>query len=439
MFKPRLALYEDIVPGAKLAIWDHGEPSSQRSSTCTVTAHPVGVKHISCSVEVYSGHRDDWDLVLWDVPNPYHNCGRDRAKEKLQLYLMGPAPERASFVPRLVLYEDLVPGAEIAIYYKGQQVEHGASIVTALPHGTAYSCAVQVASPSRQQYDLVLWDVPNPYFNRRRDRSKESYQLLLVKPASYTAAQQKPAFVPRLVNYEDLVPGAKITTYYKGAPRDGDALCVVKALPTGVKDEGCTVEVDSPHREYYNLIIWDVPNPYCNSGADRSKENYQLFLVEPAPTSYEEIQPTVLTEETQSMNNYSVSNNQAELLVLARGTDESTMPNFAAAPAAVQAVLKKKLAEAVEKAAEKTADVIMDVINAASNDNVHRSTLVRDYKAMIQREKEAGAERDRAYAYAMATNNWLPLAKMLGMLSISVGQEDKKLLEVPTDWKPAAE
>lgn len=131
------------------------------------------------------------------------------------------------------------------------------------------------------------------------------------------------------------------------------------------------------------------------------------------------------------MNKYDVANHMNDLITLARGDSEDNIPNFSAAPSAVQKALKRKLAEAAEKAAEASADVIMAIIDAAAEDGVYRSEKVRHFKREIQAHKEAGEKRDRAYAYGMATDNWIPLAHILGLGSYI---SDTKLLTVPEDW-----
>jgi hypothetical protein len=136
------------------------------------------------------------------------------------------------------------------------------------------------------------------------------------------------------------------------------------------------------------------------------------------------------------MNKYDVSEHMTDLITLARGDNEDNMPNFSAAPSMVQNALKKKMAEAVEKAAENAAEVIMAIINAAKDDAVQRSEDVRRYKERIEHQKTCGAERDRAYAYGMATDNWLPLGAFLGL---NGHVDDSKLCSVPKDWVPPTE
>jgi hypothetical protein len=125
-----------------------------------------------------------------------------------------------------------------------------------------------------------------------------------------------------------------------------------------------------------------------------------------------------------------------DLITLARGDREENLPNYAAAPSRVQEALKKRMAEAVEKAADNAAEVIMTIINAAKEDAAYRSEDVRQLKVRIEKQKEQGAKRDQAYAYGMATDNWIPLAAFLG---ISGYVDDIKLRAVPEGWVPPTE
>ena len=136
------------------------------------------------------------------------------------------------------------------------------------------------------------------------------------------------------------------------------------------------------------------------------------------------------------MDKHNVSDRMTDLITLARGDREENLPNYAAAPSRVQEALKKRMAEAVEKAADNAAEVIMTIINAAKEDAAYRSEDVRQLKVRIEKQKEQGAKRDLAYAYGMATDNWIPLAAFLG---ISGYVDDIKLRAVPEGWVPPTE
>ena len=240
-------------------------------------------------------------------------------------------------------------------------------------------------------------------------------------------------FKPRLAEYEDLIPGAQLSVYEQGRYVEENGIHTVTHIPEGCLNHYCYVNVTGSGRSSFDLTLWDVPNPYSNAGRDRLSERLQLYLVTPAPSQPKPTkQPAVL-----QMINYELGDYVNDLVVLARGTDEAAMPNFYAAPSAVQTVLKRKLAEAVEKAAEDAADVIMVLISAAKDDALERASKVREYNLYIQREKAAGAARDLAYAYGMETNNWLPLAFALRLIN-HVQDNDAKLVKVPEGWKPTA-
>lgn len=190
---------------------------------------------------------------------------------------------------------------------------------------------------------------------------------------------------------------------------------------------GKTIRCDSPSIHE----LWRAPNFFDYA----SVENRVVAKMSKRINPNTPISKTDPKRVSKTMTN---ALNMSDLITLAQGVSEDAVPNFLAAPGAVQKVLKRKLQEAVDAAAETTADSIMSIIADAERDKEYRAKRVTFLKKWIQEHKEKGAARDRAYAYGMETNNWLPLVKLVCEQNEDlISEEERALGQIPEGWEAA--
>ena len=96
---------------------------------------------------------------------------------------------------------------------------------------------------------------------------------------------------------------------------------------------------------------------------------------------------------------------------------------------AIEEQRKQESKEAMQKAAKLILQIYKDTDEAIRGD----VRAIRNARLMEQQAKERITKINRAKAYAEATNNYLPLASLLGGISVGVNV-DKSKLSVPEDW-----
>lgn len=125
------------------------------------------------------------------------------------------------------------------------------------------------------------------------------------------------------------------------------------------------------------------------------------------------------------------------LLLMAQGEAMPSVPGFEMASDGIKASIKKKLDAAREAAQDEAAEYIVELYKRADQDAKRRALEVRDLKRRIQAHKMQGEERDRAMAYGVETDNYLPLAAILRGLPWANDEDERALRVVPKDWKPS--
>lgn len=124
-------------------------------------------------------------------------------------------------------------------------------------------------------------------------------------------------------------------------------------------------------------------------------------------------------------------------LARADANDEFT-ENMTTMPAALREAIedqrKQESKEAMQKAAKLILQIYKDTDEAIRGD----VQAIRNARLMEQQAKERIADINRAKAYAEATNNYLPLASLLGGLQVGSNVDNSKLI-VPEDWVASEE
>jgi hypothetical protein len=96
----------------------------------------------------------------------------------------------------------------------------------------------------------------------------------------------------------------------------------------------------------------------------------------------------------------------------------------------MQAAQKKEAAIAAAKE-------VMGVLNAAEIVIEENVSEIRSARNTVEAAKTRIADINRAKAYGLETNNFVPLGILVGHVG-SHRVENKELLKVPTDWTPKA-
>ena len=119
-------------------------------------------------------------------------------------------------------------------------------------------------------------------------------------------------------------------------------------------------------------------------------------------------------------------------LAQADANDEFT-ENMATIPAALREAIEEQRKQESKEAMQKAAKLIIQIYKDADVAIRGDVQAIRNARLMEQQAKERIAAIRRAKAYAEATNNYLPLASLLGGLSTGANV-DKSKLAIPEDW-----
>lgn len=128
------------------------------------------------------------------------------------------------------------------------------------------------------------------------------------------------------------------------------------------------------------------------------------------------------------------------LLVLAGGQqdDLSKYLNVGLNPS-IQAAIERRQAAAQEKAADEAAEQILELLKDAQSHIYSCVQAVRRARAEEAINLKRIKQFERAKLYASETNNFLPLALQMGVISYSdhslKNNQDK--LVIPDDWQPS--
>lgn len=119
-------------------------------------------------------------------------------------------------------------------------------------------------------------------------------------------------------------------------------------------------------------------------------------------------------------------------LAQADANDEFT-ENMATMPAALREAIEDQRKQESKEAMQKAAKLILKIYKDADEATGTQVQNIRNARRLEQQAKERIANIKRAKAYAEATNNYLPLANLLGGLQVG-SNVDKSKLSVPEDW-----
>ncbi len=126
------------------------------------------------------------------------------------------------------------------------------------------------------------------------------------------------------------------------------------------------------------------------------------------------------------------------LKAFAGKTEADEYKNLTSLPESVKEALSKKILKQQEASAEAAADQIISLLK--TNDSVVETHVeaIRSLRKRVEREKAILEKVNAAKNYAMETNNYIPLAAVLGQLRLSELDEAGDLAKVPEGWVPAA-
>ena len=125
------------------------------------------------------------------------------------------------------------------------------------------------------------------------------------------------------------------------------------------------------------------------------------------------------------------------LIALASAEIRNENEKYGALPISIKEALEHKIAERTKKVAMDAADNIIALLTRHENAIQDNVNTLRDIRRKEKLIKDSLAKAERAKAYGMATNNWVPLYVAVTGLPTNA---DKALIEVPSDWvAPVAE
>ena len=166
----------------------------------------------------------------------------------------------------------------------------------------------------------------------------------------------------------------------------------------------------SPKKVFVNDAILDsMKSFFANSGKSR-----------------EQVVPTL---KEKQMSRFNVET----LMALANIQNDDEFAKYDALPANLQEVLKRKLKEQEEKRLEDAADSIVLILSQTDDAIAARVDRIRELRRSVERLKAEIGEIERAKAFGMETQNFVPLAAGLGMVSHMT-----KGAAIPAEWAAKA-
>lgn len=162
-------------------------------------------------------------------------------------------------------------------------------------------------------------------------------------------------------------------------------------------------------------VALDIETDFQNFWA---KQN----IISPVPST------TPKKENTMSIIDAKILVNLAQ----ADAQDEFT-ENMATMPVALREAIEEQRRQESKEAMQKAAKLIIQIYKDADVAIRGDVQAIRNARLMEQQAKERIANIQRAKAYAEATNNYLPLASLLGGLQVGSNVDQSKLV-IPEDW-----
>lgn len=171
-------------------------------------------------------------------------------------------------------------------------------------------------------------------------------------------------------------------------------------------------------------IALDIETDYSNAWAKSVVIPIGLFEkpISPVPST------TPKKENTMSIIDAKILVNLAQ----ADANDEFT-ENMATMPTALREAIEEQRKQESKEAMQKAAKLIIQIYKDADVAIRGDVQAIRNARLMEQQAKERIANIQRAKAYAEATNNYLPLASLLGGLQVDSNVDQSKLV-IPEDW-----
>lgn len=183
-------------------------------------------------------------------------------------------------------------------------------------------------------------------------------------------------------------------------------------LPLVWRNNACSEVVLDVETDFFNVWAKSAAIPKC------------LFEtpISPVPSTTPKKENTVTIVDAKILINLAQADANGEFT-----ENMTTMP--AALREAIEDQRKQESKEAMQKAAKLILQIYKDTDEAIRGD----VQAIRNARLMEQQAKERITKINRAKAYAEATNNYLPLASLLGGLQVG-SNVDKSKLSVPDDW-----
>ena len=128
------------------------------------------------------------------------------------------------------------------------------------------------------------------------------------------------------------------------------------------------------------------------------------------------------------------------LLKLAGGSQEDDLSKYLGLGLSeqIKSAIERKRKHEQELVAEEVAEEVLKLLKKSQTDIDDSVTIIRRLRAEESARLAHIKGIERAKAYAVETNNFLPLANILGLLSLKsvTTLSNKEILKVPDSWQP---
>ncbi len=131
-------------------------------------------------------------------------------------------------------------------------------------------------------------------------------------------------------------------------------------------------------------------------------------------------------------------------LSLSTVQDDALTTRLSAMPAAMREEIERQRGEAQATATRSAATQVISLMEGVEASNTYERKQIRSYRAAMRELKARMDRRDRALAYGLETQNFIPLLVANGESYYTVGQdvmtrdEWTSLSVIPESWSPAA-
>ena len=201
----------------------------------------------------------------------------------------------------------------------------------------------------------------------------------------------------------------------------------VKGCALTLKDKLTNIIVNQPDRLFNKKCFPDkISDLKIIIDLNPCAEGFMIYDKIPCDLSPIKIK----CEKSRGGNKMNVNVNT--LIALASADIQAENEKYGALPISIKEALTHKMEERSKKVAMDAADNIIELLDRHEKAIQLNVTSLRELRRREKLIKDELIKAERAKAYGMATNNWVPL--YVAVTGLSIGNVDKSLLEVPSDW-----